>query len=257
MSDSRETSASESTERSNSPSASAYFCGESAASRLRAPASAVIVSNVPSSVRAIGSAVDSPSMTFSIDGLSGKPPLSRMPASDGKVCDSCATRVPTSTSDRSPGTTTTAPSSSRGSTFSSDIAATTVAEHRALEQRGVAAHQLGVGRLEDGAQQRGDQGRLLGDDPARHALRHPRGDGRRDLVEVLRIDAVGDHGDDRGVLVVQLRQREVGRRRRRRAAERGPSPPGFWPPVTSSTEAARSAAMRPFTESSVGVPTSV
>ena len=71
---------------------------------------------------------------------SGKPPFSTMPEIDGNVADACAVSTPSSTSLRSPGTTTTEPSMSRGSTFSIDIAATTTPSASRLSRSGSPAY---------------------------------------------------------------------------------------------------------------------
>ena len=57
---------------------------------------------------------------------SSKPPLSTMPAICGKFADTWAVSTPSTTSGRSPGVTTTAPSKRRSSTCGSVIAATTI-----------------------------------------------------------------------------------------------------------------------------------
>ncbi len=66
-----------------------------------------------------------PSMSSVTGAASVKPPLSTMPAMDGKVSLACAVSTASSTSLRSPGITTRHPSVSRGSTLSTDIAAIT------------------------------------------------------------------------------------------------------------------------------------
>jgi hypothetical protein len=77
------------------------------------------------SVRMIGTEGARPSISRSMTSGSSKPPLSTIPAIDGKVADELASSTAISTSARSLGMTTTDPSIRRGSTFAIDIAATT------------------------------------------------------------------------------------------------------------------------------------
>ena len=87
--------------------------------------SAVAVSLVPKSVSMIGIVVRSPSMRRPTWGANGMPPLRTIPDICGKFADTWAVRTPRTTSGRSPGATTTAPSNSRSSTLGSVIAAMT------------------------------------------------------------------------------------------------------------------------------------
>ena len=73
----------------------------------------------------IGIVVRSPSMRRPTWGASGMPPLRTIPDIRGKFADTWAVRTPRTTSGRSPGTTTTAPSNSRSRTLGRVIAATT------------------------------------------------------------------------------------------------------------------------------------
>ncbi len=98
--------------------------GESFCSRPRTDVSARVVSLVSSRVATIGIVVPSPSISLVTWGGRSKPPLRTIPAMFGKFADTWAVRTPSTTSGRSPGVTTTAPSKSRSSTCGSVIAAT-------------------------------------------------------------------------------------------------------------------------------------
>ena len=124
----------------SSPPRSASRSGSSAASSrvaaarsLRADAvvirpstrpSAVATAMVPSGAAMIGSRTSRPAMRRSTCGERRKPPLSTTPESVGSVRAWWARSTPRTTSSRSPGTMTTAPSKSRSMTCGIDMAAT-------------------------------------------------------------------------------------------------------------------------------------
>ena len=123
---SRSSSTSRSTRSSNSARAVATLRGEPLCSRPRTEVSACVVSLVSRSVATIGMVAPRPSISRVTCSGSSNPPLSTMPAICGKFADTCAVSTPSTTSGRSPGVTTTAPSKSRSSTCGSVIAATTM-----------------------------------------------------------------------------------------------------------------------------------
>ena len=90
-------------------SAVSYRRCESAASRPRVLMMRTAVSYVPRSVVMIGTLDPSPSSSRMTGSGSSKPPFSTIPEIDGKVPEAFASRVASSTSDRSAGMTTTAP----------------------------------------------------------------------------------------------------------------------------------------------------
>ncbi len=109
------------------------------------------------------------------------------------------------------------------------------AEHLAREQRRVALDQLALDRAQHAAHRGGDEEAVLGKSPHRHGaplcpdersgVDHL-ADGCHDLVEVIGIRAIGDDGEERRALVLQLGDRERGdladllRRAGHRQAER-------------------------------------
>ncbi len=78
-------------------------------------------------------------------------------------------------------------------------------EHGAIQQFGIAAQQFGLGGVQHGAQQRGDQFGILRDRPGRQIVVAGRTAHRRHhLVETLRVGPVDDDRENVGVLRVQL-----------------------------------------------------
>ncbi len=118
-------SSSPSTCSAKSFNAVAILRGESLSRRPRRLVSAVEVAWVPRSVAIIGSATSSPSSSRPTCSGSSSPPLRTTPEICGKLADWCAVSTPRTTSGRSPGVTTSAPSKSRSSTLGRVIAATT------------------------------------------------------------------------------------------------------------------------------------
>ena len=98
---------------------------EPAARRPRVPMTRTAVSYVSRSVCTIGSEESRPAMSSCTAGGSGKGPLRMMPEIDGKVPEEFASSSPSSTSVRSAGTMTIAPSVRRGRMLLSDMPATT------------------------------------------------------------------------------------------------------------------------------------
>jgi hypothetical protein len=94
------------------------------------------VSYVPRSVVMIGTFEASPSRSRVTDSGSSNPPLSTTPEMEGNVPDASASSVARSTSERSAGMITTAPSSRRGSTFTIDMPATTTARASRVSRSG-------------------------------------------------------------------------------------------------------------------------
>ena len=99
--------------------------GESFCRRPRTDVSARVVSLVSIEVATIGMVVPRPSISLVTWAGRPNPPLSTIPVMFGKFADTWAVSTPSTTSGRSPGVTTTAPSKSRSSTCGSVIAATT------------------------------------------------------------------------------------------------------------------------------------
>ena len=164
----RRTSSAASTCCSNSASAAAYFCGESAARRLRAWVMRTAVSNVPRSFVAIGSVAPEPveqllhgrrdRETAVQDEARQRRERLRQVRHDGAEHD---------LADRSAGTTTIAPSVSRGSTLSTDIAATTVSRTGRSSPASSPEMRVASRRGQHVAQQRSGQLGVLGQRPAR------------------------------------------------------------------------------------------
>ncbi len=120
----RESRSSPSTYSSNTASAFVILRGVSRAiTPSRAPAS-VAASYVSCSVSTTGSIVGKPSSGRRNVSDGRSPPVSTMPAGEGSSLDACANSAASSTSARSPGVISTAPSSMRSIRFGSVIAAT-------------------------------------------------------------------------------------------------------------------------------------
>ena len=109
-----------------------------AVTRPRVVATALAVSKVSSSVAMIGSRKPTPVTSRAISRCSGSPPLRMMVASDGKPSAAWALATASTTSERSPGVITAAPSCSRSRTCSAVIPATITRHHLPAEQRLVA-----------------------------------------------------------------------------------------------------------------------
>ena len=120
----RSSRSSPSTWSSNTASALVILRGVSRAiAPSRAPARTA-VSNVPCRVSTTGSIVGKPSSGRRIVSGGRSPPVSTIPAGEGSTDDACANSAASTTSARSPGVISTAPSSMRSIRFGSVIAAT-------------------------------------------------------------------------------------------------------------------------------------
>ena len=113
-----------STWRSISAMAVSILRCEVAVTRPRASATALAVSNVPKSVATIGSRSPRPVTSFAIDRCRAIPPLRMIADSDGNPSAAWALATASTTSERSPGVITAAPSVSRSTTCSAVMPAT-------------------------------------------------------------------------------------------------------------------------------------
>ncbi len=179
-----------------------------------------------------------------------------MPAIDGKVSDCCASSVPTTTSDRSPGITRIPPSMRRSSTCSIDMPATTVPSDSRWSSSGsprsssasVARKSVPtLGALSSASSGIDQTGTPAGTAPAIAAGMPSIASGSARFTITPAMDAWAAASS---AVVTSASWRSS-------SAVRGPSVSGSRPPSTSSTEAPRFAATRALNPSSVGLPTSV
>ena len=110
---------------SSSATAARILRADSAVMRPSTRSSADATAIVPCWADTIGSRTSRPAISRSTCGESWNPPLSTTPDRVGRVRAWCASSTPSTTSSRSPGTITVAPSNSRSMTCGIDIAATT------------------------------------------------------------------------------------------------------------------------------------